>query len=182
MDNVALRQIIYRIPLLKYRDIGSFSCDYVLTLPNDTFAIINTQANTMQGEHWIIIAKHRHQFYSADSLCRKDDNVLRKNYKRMIPERLQLHQSFCEFHTIYAAFPLFKFGQEEITGVYDLNVLSSISNYMWCSTKRNVNVQCIHFTCSSLYFLINTFQLQINVFYITSSPKHGRKSFFNLFT
>ena len=96
MDNVALRQIINRIPLLKYRYIGSFSCDYVPTLPKDTFAIINTQPNTMQGEHWIMIAKHRHQLFSADSLGRRDDNVLRKNYKRMIPERLELHQSFCE--------------------------------------------------------------------------------------
>ena len=117
MDNVALRQIINRIPLLKYRYIGSFPCDYVPTLPNDTFAIINIQPSNMQGEHWIMIAKLRHQLYFADSL------VLRKNYKRMIPERLQLHRSLYGFYTIYAAFLLFKFGQEEITGVHDLNVL-----------------------------------------------------------
>ena len=30
---------------------------------------------------------------------------------------------------IYAAFHLFKFRQEEITGVHDVNVLSAISNY-----------------------------------------------------
>ena len=130
MDNVALRQIINRIPLLKYRYIGSFPCDYVPTLPNDTFAIINTQPSNMQGDHWIMIAKLRHRLYFADSLGRKDYNFLRRNYKRMIPERLQLHQSLCGFYTIYAAFLLFKFGQEEITGVHDLNVLSFISNYM----------------------------------------------------
>ena len=130
MDKVSLRQIINRIPLLKYRYIGSFPCDYVPTLPNDTFAIINTQPSNMQGEHWIMIAKFRHQLYFADSLGRKDYNFLRKNYKRMIPERLQLHQSLFGFYTIYAAFLLFKFGQEIITGVDDLNVLSFISNYM----------------------------------------------------
>ena len=130
MDNVALRQIINRIPLLKFQYIGSFTCDYAQTLANDTFAIINTQPSNMQREHWIMIAKVRHQLYFADSLGRKDYNFLRKNYKRMIPERLQLHQSLCGFYTIYAAFQLFKFGQEDITGIHDLNVLSFISIYM----------------------------------------------------
>ena len=57
MDNVSLQQIINRIPLLKYRYRGSFPSDYVPTLENDTFAIINTQASNMQGEHWIMMAK-----------------------------------------------------------------------------------------------------------------------------
>ena len=177
-SNVALRQIKNRIPLLKYRYIGSFPCDCVPALPNDRFAIINTQPSNMQGEHWILIAKLRHHFYSADSLGRKDYNFLRKNYQRMIPERFQLHQSLCGFYTIYAAFLLFMFGQEEITGVHDLNVLSFISNYMYCSINRNVNVQCIHFTCSFLYFLVLHFSTSKSTsLYITSSPKHDRKKF-----
>ena len=130
MDNVALRQKINRIPLLKYRYIGSIPCDYVPTLPNDTFAFINTPPSNLQGEHWIVTAKLRHQLYFADSLGRKDYNFLRKNYKRMIPERLLLHQNLCGFYTLFAAFLLFKFGQEQITGVHDLNVLSFNSNYM----------------------------------------------------
>ena len=56
MDNVALRQIINSIPLLKYRHNVSFPCNYVPTLRNDTFAIINAQPSNMQGEHWIMIA------------------------------------------------------------------------------------------------------------------------------
>ena len=127
MDNVVLRQIINRIALLKYRYIGSFPCDFVPTLPNDTFAITNTQPSNMQGEHWIMIAKLRHQLVFADSLCRNDYKFLRKDYKRIIPDQLQLHQSLCGVYTIYAAFLLFKFGQEEITGVQDLNVPSFIS-------------------------------------------------------
>ena len=129
MDNVALRQIINHIPLPKYRYNGSCSCDYLPPLPNDTFALINTQPSKMQGEHWIMIAKLRLRLYFADSSGRKNYNFLRRNYKRMIPERLQLHQSLCGFHTIYAAFLLFKFGQEEITGVNDSNVLCFVSNY-----------------------------------------------------
>ena len=99
MDNFGPRQILNSIPLLKYRYIGSFPCDYVPTLPNDTFAIINTQPRNMQDEHWIMIAKLRHQIYFADSLGRKDYNFVRKNCKRMIPEQLQLHQSLCGFYT-----------------------------------------------------------------------------------
>ena len=63
MDNFALQQIINRIPLLKFRYLGSFPSDYVPTLDNDTFAIINTQPSNMQGEHWIMIANFRHEFF-----------------------------------------------------------------------------------------------------------------------
>ena len=51
LENVSLQQIINRIPLLKYRYRDSFPADYVRTLDNDTFAIINTQPSNMQGDH-----------------------------------------------------------------------------------------------------------------------------------
>ena len=130
MDNFALQQIINRIPLFKFRYRGSFPSDYVPTLDIDTFAIINTQPSIMQGAHWIMIAKFRHKLYFADSLGRKEYSFLKQNYKQMMPAPLQTHPSVCGFYTIYAAFHLFKFRQEEITGVHDVNVLSFISNYM----------------------------------------------------
>ena len=46
----------------------------------------------------------------------------------MMPAPLQSHPSNYGFYTIYAAFHLFKFQQEGITGVHDVNVLSFISN------------------------------------------------------
>ena len=55
MDNISLQQKINRIPLLKYWYRGSFPSDYVPTLDNDTFAIINTQPSNMQGQHWKMI-------------------------------------------------------------------------------------------------------------------------------
>ena len=131
MDNFALQQIINRIPLLKFRYLGSFPSDYVPTLGNDTFAIINTQPSNMQGEHWIMIANFRHELYFADSLgCEGYSFLNNQHYKQMMPEPLQSHPSVCGFYTIYAAFHLFKFQQKEITGVHDVNVLSFISNYM----------------------------------------------------
>ena len=128
MDNFALQQIINRIPLLKLRYFGSFPSEYVPSPDNDTFAIINTQPSIMQGEHWIMIANSRHEFYFADSLGREKYSFLKQHYKQMMPAPLQSHPSVCGFYTIYAAFHLFKFRQEEITGVHDVNVLSFISN------------------------------------------------------
>ena len=53
-----------------------------------------------------------------------------QHYQQMMPAPLQSHPSLCGFYTIYAAFHLFKFQQEEITGVHDVNVLSCLSNYI----------------------------------------------------
>ena len=130
MDNVSLPQKINRIPLLKYRYRGSFPSDYVPTLDNDTFAIINTQPSNRQGEHWIIKPNSRQKLYFADSLGRKKYSFRKQHYEQMMPEPLQSHLSVCGFHTIYAAFHLFKFRQEKITEVHDVNLLSFISNYM----------------------------------------------------
>ena len=130
MDNFALQQYNNRILLLKFRYLGSFPSDYVPPFDNDTFAIINTQPKKMQGEHWIMIAIFRQELYFADSLGCKEYSFLKQHYKQMVPAPLQSHPSVCGFYTIYAAFHLFKFRQENITGVHDVNVLSFISNFM----------------------------------------------------
>ena len=130
MDNVSLQQIINRIPLLKYRYCSSFPADYVPTLDNDTFANINTQPSNLQGEHWIMVEKSCQKLYFSDSLDRKEYSSLKQQYEQMMPEPLQSHPSFCGFYTIYAAFNLFKFRQNEIAGVQDVNVLSLMSDYM----------------------------------------------------
>ena len=98
MDNFALQQILNRIPLLKFRYLGSFPSDYVPTLDNDTFAIINTQPSNIQGEHWIMIANFQHELYFADSLARKGYSFLNnQHYKQMMPALLQSHPSVCGF-------------------------------------------------------------------------------------
>ena len=129
MNNVSLQQIINRIPILKYWHRGSFLSDYVPFLDNDTFAISNTQPIKMQGEQWIRIANSCQILYFAYSLGRKKYSFLKQQYEQMMPEPLQSHPSVCDCYTIYAAFHLFKFRQEEITGVHDDNVLSFISNH-----------------------------------------------------
>ena len=131
MDNIALQQFINRIPLLKFRFLGSIPSDCVPTLDNDTFANINTQPYNMQGEHWIMIANFRHDMYFAGSLgCKVFSFLNNQHYKQMMPAPLQSHPSVCGFFSLYAAFHLFKFRQEEITAVHDVNVLFFISNYL----------------------------------------------------
>ena len=61
----------------------------------------------------------------------------------MMSAQLQSYPSVCGFYTIYRAFHLFKFQQEEVTGVHDTNVLLFISIYMFFFNFSNVNVQVI---------------------------------------
>ena len=130
MANVSLQQIINRIPVLKYPYHASFPSDYVPTLDNVTFAIINTQPSNMQGEHWIMIANSRQKkMYFADSLGHRKYKLIKQQYEQMMPEPLRSHPIVCGLCTIFSVFHLFRFRQEEIRGVHDVNMLSFISNY-----------------------------------------------------
>ena len=79
-----------------------------------------------------MIAKFHHEMYIIDSVGVSINNYpfLKQNYNQMVRTRLQDHPSVCGFYTTYAAFHLFKFQQEEIIGVHDVNVLFFISNFM----------------------------------------------------
>ena len=79
-----------------------------------------------------MIAKFNQGLYFTDSLGLSINiyPFLKQNYSQMVRKRLQDHPIVCGFYTHYAAFRLFKFQHEEITGVYDVNVLSFRSNFM----------------------------------------------------
>ena len=77
-----------------------------------------------------MIANSRQLMYFADSFGCKMYSYLKQQYEQMMPEPLQSHPSVCGFYTIYVAFHLFKFQQEETKGVQDGNVLSFISNHI----------------------------------------------------
>ena len=110
--------------------------------------------NKMRWEHWIMIEYSQHNLYFADSFSRP--SFLKYQNEQLVPERLQSHSSVCRFYAIYLAFHLFKFGQEEITGVHDVNVLSFISKYSWYFTLSNVKEQVIQSV-----FVICTLKLTI---------------------
>ena len=77
-----------------------------------------------------MIANSCQILYFADSLGHKKYSFLKQHYEQMMTEPLQSHPIVCGFYKIYATFHLFKFRQEEMRGVHDVNVLSFISNYM----------------------------------------------------
>ena len=112
--------------------MGSFPSDVVPNLPNDTFAIINTQPCNTPREHCLMIAKFHHKQCFADFLGLSINKYpfLKQNYSQMTWTGLQGDPSVCGFYTIYPAFLLFKFQQEEINGVRDVNVLSFITDFL----------------------------------------------------
>ena len=84
-----------------------------------------------------MIAKFHHELYFANSirLCINNYTVLKQNYSQMVQTRLQDHPGVCSFYTVYAAIHFFKFQQEEITGVHDVDVLSFTSTFMYLITN-----------------------------------------------
>ena len=117
MDNFALQQIINRIPLLKFRYLGSFPSDYVPTLDNDNFAIINTQPSNMQGEYWIMIANFRHELYFADSFeCKGYSFLNNQHYKQMMPAPIQSTQVYAAFIQYMQPFISSRFSRKKLQG------------------------------------------------------------------
>ena len=84
----------------------------------------------MKGEHSIMIANSCHILFFTYSLGHKKYRFFRQQYEQMMPEPLQSHPNVYGFYTMYAALTFFKNRQEDITGVDDVEVLSSISNYL----------------------------------------------------
>ena len=102
-DNTSLEQIGNCILVPRYRYIGSFPSDFVPTLPNETFAVINTQPSNMPGEHWIMTTMFHHALYLADSfgLSIKNYLFIEQKCRQMIPARLQGHPSVSGFDRIH---------------------------------------------------------------------------------
>ena len=95
----------------------------------------------MQGEHWIMIANSCQKMYFEDFLGRKKYSFLKQHYEQMMPEPLQSHPSVCGFYTIYAAFHLFKFRQEEDLQEFTMLIYfqSYVITCIFCNFS-NVNV------------------------------------------
>ena len=82
----------------------------------------------------------------------------------MMPARLQSEPYDCSFHTIYAAFYLLEFCQEETTGVQDFQIVSFQTEYMNKLGNFKIRLQSIRGTCSSLYSLIYFFRKIQSIF------------------
>ena len=152
MNNVSIEQKLNHIPLLTNWYLGSNPFYFFPIPPNETFPILYTQPSKMQGYHWKKnIANSCQILYFDEVLGRKKYTFFKHQKDEMMPEPQQFHPSVCSWYTIYAAFHLFKFRQEENTGVHDVNVLSFITNYMYYFKSFNVIVQPLQNICVCLY-------------------------------
>ena len=79
-----------------------------------------------------MIAKFHQELYFDDfhDLSTNKHPFLKQNHNPMVRTKRPDHPSVCGFYTIFAAFHLINFQQEGITGVHDVNVLSSISKFI----------------------------------------------------
>ena len=68
--------------------------------------------------------------YFEESVGHEMYSFPKQQNEQMMPESLQSHPRVCGVYTIGAAFHLFKFRQEEVTGVQNAFVLSFISKNM----------------------------------------------------
>ena len=104
----------------------------------------------MLGELWIINANSCLQLFFADSLGGKKYSFLKQQYKQMMPDLLQSHPSVCSCYTIYAAFHLLKFQQEEINRLHDVIVLSlksnCMNNYIGADNSSQISSTSFRFT------------------------------------
>ena len=77
----------------------------------------------MQNDQWTMTANSCHKFYFALSRLTQ---TFQEVVKQMMPKPLHAHPSLSGFYTKYAAFLIFNFQQEEVTGFHNANVFSFI--------------------------------------------------------
>ncbi len=134
MDHTALKQIIDKIPELKYKFIGTFPADFIPNLVRSTFCIINTDNSSQPGEHWIMVANYNGTLYYGDSMGKPIhhySNFKRFNkMKKLTSDRMQNSPQLCGFYCVYFAWVLFKLHQKHVSDTQDVHVLRFISNFM----------------------------------------------------
>lgn len=114
MDNEALRQLIVKIPVLKFKYLGSFAADQVpWPLPKNKFIIVNTEPSSETGQHWVLLANKDGKIYYGDSLGQPlhDYKAIKLDYDttiRLVPEKVQHSQGLCGLYCIFIACRLYQ--------------------------------------------------------------------------
>ena len=134
MDHIALKQIIDRIPELKYKFVGTFPADFIPKLSKNTFCIINTDNSSQPGEHWIMVANFDGTVYYGDSMGKPIHhypNFTRfTKMKKPVSYRMQDSPQLCGFYCVFFAWALFKLCQKHVNYTQDVHVLRFISNFL----------------------------------------------------
>ena len=100
MDNKSLAEIIKKIPILKFKYVGSFPADDIPQLMNNTFAIVNTDPSYKEGTHWIMLANINDTiFYYANNEINfsVSKNDLTKEEKKHFKIILRVFKDYNDF-------------------------------------------------------------------------------------
>ena len=125
MDEQALKELIGRIPILKYRFLGIYSADESPPdIFDNSFIIVNTEKRGKDG-HWILIARKNGKMYYGDSYGANISNYRNLRYSQAIPmiQRIQQRaKNSCGLFTIFYAWRLFQgFPVDSTFNDYELN-------------------------------------------------------------
>lgn len=111
MDNHSLDEIINRMPLLKYKYLGSYPADFCPEPQNNSFVIVNIDSSFEIGSHWVMIAKKGNKLYFGDSLGRdiRTYKVLAHKFPNVIHMigRVMQKTELCGLYAIYFAYSIF---------------------------------------------------------------------------
>ena len=111
-----------------------------------------------------MIANSFHKLFFADPFGLDVCKFLKQQYKQVVPESQQSLSSASDFHIVLAAFHLFKFRQEEVTEVDDVNVpflnVTSCGIFFFSMQICSLNIVSVNICFLYLTFLtLNTFLL-----------------------
>lgn len=118
MDEVQLAKFSTRCRNLKHKLKGIYPADkFPLSLPQNSFMIINTSRSNSIGTHWILICNRDEVYIFADPLGQKIEfypnvyNRMQKmnlKFRQILTEPLQPYFSnFCGFYCLYIANAIF---------------------------------------------------------------------------
>lgn len=133
MDTDQIREIIYKIPCLKFKFVGCFPADMTpKQLDENRFFIVNTDRKGSVGTHWLLVARRNNKIYYGDSLGKnlKTYENIKLSYNlpvvQLAKSRLQ-KSNLCALYCIYFAYAVFcKFSEVYVNDVFVLNFFSKV--------------------------------------------------------
>ncbi len=135
MDDEAISQVVNKIPHLKHKFLGVYAANNCPLLRKNSFAIINNQASSEQGQHWITIANKNGVIYFGDSMGEPLETYKEiyshfpyKQYVRLIQKKTQ-SLPLCGLYTVYFAWCVFTSNQID-SQLNDFHLMRFMSMYL----------------------------------------------------
>ena len=112
MDSESMESIIEKIPVLKFKYLGTYAANFIPPLLRNTFCIVNIDRSSSEGSHWVMLGNKNGIIYYGDSLGQSISTYgnIKLPYGRV--KTLVKHQiqklPLCGYYCIYFAWSVFK--------------------------------------------------------------------------